>query len=84
MYYNRYKYDRYYYERPQPLWNGNANSDIWIHFVIDHNVLESLLLGANCSIVIPTSGTDVRADEIVIMIIVFGLWFWAIGLFIHR
>jgi len=38
----------------------------------------------NCSIIIPTSGTTVAPDEIVILVIVFALWAGAIGLFIHR
>jgi hypothetical protein len=38
----------------------------------------------NCSINISTSGTMVRTDEVIILVIVFSLWGGAIALFIHR
>ena len=38
----------------------------------------------NCSITISTSGTMVRTDEVIILVIVFSLWGGAIALFIHR
>jgi hypothetical protein len=39
---------------------------------------------SNFSLTIYTSGTIVRPDEVVILVIVFSLWGWAIALFIHR
>ena len=38
----------------------------------------------NCTTQVRDSGSIVKVDEIIILIIVFSLWVWAICLFIHR
>ena len=43
-----------------------------------------VMLQSNCSVVIPPDDNLVKTDEAIIVIMVFALWAWAIGLFIHR
>ena len=43
-----------------------------------------MVLHSNCSVVIPPDDNLVKTDEAIIVIMVFALWAWAIGLFIHR
>ena len=43
-----------------------------------------VVLQNNCSVVTPVDDNLVKTDEAIIVIMVFALWAWAIGLFIHR
>ena len=43
-----------------------------------------MVLQNNCSVVTPVDDNLVKTDEAIIVIMVFALWAWAIGLFIHR
>ena len=43
-----------------------------------------VVLQSNCSVVTPVDDSLVKTDEAIIVIMVFALWAWAIGLFIHR
>ena len=43
-----------------------------------------VMLQSNCSVVFPSDDNLVKTDEAIIVIMVFALWAWAIGLFIHR
>ena len=43
-----------------------------------------VVLQNNCSVVTPVDDNLVKTDEAIIVIMVFALWAWAIGPFIHR
>jgi len=66
--------------------NDNQTAELYSNYKYARQYfdLQTVPSSSNCSMTISTSGTLVRPDEVVILVIVFSIWGGAIALFIHR